>query len=349
MRKVRSFGSQILAGLGVGTALRALVTGGRAEDPDSVAAQSPAAAEDGEVIARTPPVVGAAALLPQQEQPRDRFHTGLAIARLVMQRLKAHTTTVVAGSLAYYALLAVFPSIIAAISIYGLVLRGNPEDLTSLINALANQLPEATTETIRHELNDIVNASGTGLGLGAVGGIIAALWSASAGAKVLITGVNLAYGERETRSYLAVRGLALLLTIGMIVGIVIVVAGVAVLPTLVDSSLADIFRWPALIVLVVVGLAALYRIAPSDAPDRHHPVWQGAFAAAIVWLAATAAFSAAVTAFSFGATYGALAGVVVLLVWFFLSGLIVLLGAEFNAAIETRRQRLATASGGESG
>jgi membrane protein len=249
----------------------------------------------------------------------------------------------VAGSLAYYALLAVFPSLIAAISIYGLV--ADPVDLENLINTLADQLPEATTQTISHELNDIVSATGAGLRLGAVGGTIAALWSASAGAKVLITGVNLAYGERETRSYLVVRGLALLLTLGMIVGIVVVVSGVAILPSLVDSSLANIVRWPALIALVVVGLAALYRIAPSDAPDRHHPVWQGAFGAAIVWLAATAGFSAAVTAFKFGATYGALAGVVVLLVWFFLSGLIVLLGAEFNAAIETRRQRLATASG----
>ena len=83
-------------------------------------------------------------------------------------------------------------------------------------------------------------------------GIVAALWSASAGAKVLITGVNLAYGERETRSFFVVRGLALLLTIGMIVGIVVVVAGVAVLPTLVDSALTDLVRWPALILLIFV-------------------------------------------------------------------------------------------------
>ncbi len=340
MRRVRSFGSWLLAGLGVGVAVRSLVSARRGEAPDP--ARDPAEPDDGEQITLASPLAQVVPRAPLQEQPLDRFHTGLAIARLVMQRLKAHTTTVVAGSLAYYALLAVFPSVIAAISIYGIV--ADPADLESLINTLADQLPEATTQTISDELDNIVSVSGTGLGLGAVVGVIAALWSASAGAKVLITGVNLAYGERETRSYLAVRGLALLLTIGMIVGVVIVVSGVAILPTLVDSSLT-IVRWPALIAVVVVGLAALYRIAPSDAPDRHHPVWQGAFAAAIAWLAATGGFTALVTAFNFGATYGALAGVVVLLVWFFLSGLIVLLGAEFNAAIETRRQRLATASG----
>ncbi len=347
MPKLRSFGSWMLAGLGVGVAIHALVTRRPPQDGGPSARPAPEVTEDAAPRGGAAPLVAPLAETGTRpglsEQPADRLQTGVVVARLVLQRLKAHTTTVVAGSLAYYALLAVFPSIIAAISIYGLV--ANPADLTRLIESIADQLPQATTDTIRDELQSIVTASDTGLGVGAVGGVVAALWSASAGAKVLITGVNLAYGERETRSYLVVRGLALLLTVGMIVGVVIVVAGVAILPQLVDSSLADIVRWPALIVLVVVGLAALYRIAPSDAPGRNHPVWQGALAAAAVWLPATAGFSAAVAAFSFGATYGALAGVVVLLVWFFLSGLIVLLGAEFNAAIETRRNRLATATG----
>ena len=277
------------------------------------------------------------------DQSAARLQTTMAMIRVLMARLKAHTTTVIAGSLAYYALLAMFPAAIAGISIYGLV--AEPDDLTSLITTLAERLPVETASLIETELGKIVSGSDAGLGIATVIGIVFALWSASAGTKVLITGVNLAYGERETRSYFVVRGLALLLTIGMVVGVVSVVAGVAVLPQLVDSPLTDIVRWPALVVLVVIGLATLYRIAPSDAPGRNHPIWQGAFAAALVWLAATAGFSAGVTALEFGATYGTLAGVVVLLVWFFLSGLIVLLGAEFNAAIETRRIRLATARG----
>jgi membrane protein len=342
VRKLRNFGSWVIAGLGVGVAVRAFVTRRPPEENDLSGKKAPIGDGDADAILLTTPLAQVEPRSASFEQPADRLQTWVVIARLVLQRLKAHTTTVVAGSLAYYALLAVVPSIIAAISIYGLV--ADPADLTGLIESIADQLPQATTITIRNELQDIVTAPDTGLGLGAVLGILAALWSASAGAKVLITGVNMAYGERETRSYLVVRGLALLLTLGMIVGIVVVVSGVAILPTLVDSSLANIVRWPALIALVVVGLAALYRIAPSDAPGRNHPVWQGALAAAAVWLPATAGFSAVVAAFSFGATYGTLAGVVVLLVWFFLSGLIVLLGAEFNAAIENRRQRLATAT-----
>ena len=341
MDSLRRFLTWALGGIAVGVAARAL---SRRPAADT------ASVDTGEATLPGAPVAPAAAALPAerpnraQYEPPERLQTAVVLARMLLERLRAHTTTVIAGSIAYYALLAVFPAAIAAISIYGLV--ADPADLTSLISSLAERLPEATSTVISQELTEIVTSSDTGLGIATGIGVIAALWSASAGTKVLITGVNLAYGERETRSYFVIRGLALALTLGMVVGVVIVVSAVAVLPNLIDNFLTRFALWPALAALVVVGLAVLYRIAPSDAPGRNHPVWQGAFAAAVVWLTATAGFSAAVTSFgNFAATYGALAGVVVLLIWFFLSGLIVLLGAEFNAAIETRRIRLATATG----
>lgn len=339
MDQLRRFVTWLLGGLAIGVATRALV-GRRPSDRATAGnGQSPAVDARDELVAATP-IAPLAEALPEADQPASHWLTTTAIVRVLAARLKMHTTTVIAGSLAYYALLTMVPAAIAGISIYGLV--AEPDDLTSLIKSLADRMPEATAQLIETELGTIISSSGTGLGIVTVVGILAALWSASAGTKVLITGVNLAYGERETRSYLVVRGLALLLTIGMIVGVVVVVAGVAVLPALVESSLTDIVRWPALIVLVVGGLGALYRIAPSDALGRNHPVWPGALSAAAVWLGATAGFSAGVSTFKFGATYGALAGVIVLLLWFFLSGLIVLLGAELNAVIETRKRRLAT-------
>jgi len=332
-----------LGGLAVGVAVQALLRREPAGDaspepPGEAAARSIAATEEAQTTAEL------ALARPFGQGPSDRLQTAVAMGRVLLERLRTHTTTVIAGSIAYYALLAVFPAAIAAVSIYGLV--ADPSDLARLIDSLADRLPEATSQVISNELGEIVTSSDTGLGIATAIGIAAALWSASAGTKVLITGVNLAYGERETRSFLVLRGLALALTLGLVIGAVIVVSGVAVLPSIVDSAITDVARWPALIVVVILGLAALYRVAPSDAPGRHHPVWQGAVAAAIVWLAATAAFSFGVANFGdFNATYGTLAGVVVLLIWFFLSGLIVLLGAELNAAIEARRQRLATATG----
>lgn len=338
MESLRRFFTWALGGLAVGVAARAFT---RTRRQPETAGTAPVPAPT------TTPTPLAPLATTRRDDPIEaltaRVHTGMAIGRVLIARLKAHTTTVIAGSLAYYALLAVFPAAIAAISIYGLV--ADPADLTALIESLAERLPDTTARVISDELLQIVTADDAGLGIATAIGIAAALWSASAGVKILITGVNLAYGERETRPYWLLRGLALTLTLGIISGLVVVVAGVAVLPTLVDHALTDLIRWPALFVFVVAGLAALYRIAPSDALGRNHPIWQGALAAALFWLAATAAFSAAVTAFGrFSATYGALAGVVVLLIWFFLSGLIVLLGAEFNAVIETRRQRPAIAT-----
>ncbi len=341
---MRRFLTWALGGLAVGVAVRALATKTPLEAPASPSRDpsSPTLAEPAETLIA--PLAEVAESGPiRDEQPPDRLETTIAFIRILLQRLKAHTTTVIAGSIAYYALLAIFPAAIAAISVYGLI--ADPADLANLIESLADRLPDSTSSLINEELLQVVTASDTGLGILTVVSILTALYSASAGAKVLITGVNLAYGERETRSFLVVRGLALLLTFVMIIGVVVVVSSVAVLPRIVDSPVTRFAIWPALILLVVAGLAFLYRIAPADAPGRNHPIWQGALGAAVVWLAATAGFSAGVTAFGrFSATYGALAGVIILLLWFFLSGLIVLLGAEFNAAIEVRRQRIATAT-----
>ena len=121
MRKVRSFGSWLLAGLGIGVAVRALVASRRPEESELPGKPVPVDGGDTEPEPMTAPLAAVDPRSAPLDQPADRLQTWVAIARLVLQRLKAHTTTVVAGSLAYYALLAVFPSIIAAISIYGRV------------------------------------------------------------------------------------------------------------------------------------------------------------------------------------------------------------------------------------
>jgi len=331
MAQVRRLITWALSGLAVGVAARALAssraTGAPLPDADGGPAPLFAAGESASRPERPPAATS---------DHRARFAATLASIRATLSRLRLHTTTIIAGSVAYYGMLAVFPAAIAAISLYGLI--ADPATLADQIESLAERLPEATADLISAQLTEIVNTSGTGLGFGAALGILAAIWSASAAARVLITGVNLAYDEEETRSFFVLRGLALLLTVGIIVAVLGVVGVVAVLPTFIDNAMAELVRWPALVIVVVGGLAALYRIAPANARTRHHPYWPGAFAAAILWLTATAVFSAAVTAFGrFNATYGALAGVVVLLTWFFISGLIVLLGAELNEVIEERR------------
>jgi membrane protein len=178
--------------------------------------------------------------------------------------------------------------------------------------------------------------------------LVAALWSASAGIQALIKGLNIAYDEQETRGFVKLRGLALLLTIGGIVVVLGAIALIAVLPAVLSSmglgragELAiSIARWPALIVLVAVALAVLYRLGPDRANPRYRWISWGALAAVVLWVAISAGFSYYVSNFgSYGQTYGSLGAVIVLLLWLWLSALAALIGAELDGEIERQTAR----------
>lgn len=266
----------------------------------------------------------------------------LSVTKAVIGRLREHHMPMIAGSLSYYAFLAMFPAAIAAISIYGLVL--DPADLTTQIEEISEALPKETADFISVQLTDIVESSPSDLGYAAVISIIVALWSASAGTKALITGIDIAYETPENRPFVVLRGMALGITVGLIVFIVAAVSAVTFLPDLLRSVGAEGLtryveygRWPAIFVFVIGGLGLLYKIAPNRPASKSPWVSVGALVVAALWLLATLGFSLyANNASSLGATYGTLAGVIVLLLWFFMSGLIVLLGAELNAELELR-------------
>jgi membrane protein len=159
----------------------------------------------------------------------------------------------------------------------------------------------------------------------------------------LITALDIAYEERETRSFVKFNMVALALTGSLIVGGIIVVTLVAVLPAAVQlldlgsgtKWLLLIIEWPLLLIIVMLGLAALYRYAP----DRAEPQWRwvspGAIVATVLWIIASIAFTVYVANFnSYDKTYGSLGGVIILLTWLYLSALTVLLGAVINAQAE---------------
>jgi membrane protein len=183
--------------------------------------------------------------------------------------------------------------------------------------------------------------AGGALSIALVIGILTALWSASSGMKALITGVNMAYGETETRKFVKLRGLALLFTLGamLLVGValVLIVGLPAVASRLPDAVrlTISILRWPLLAVLLIAGLAVIYRYAA----DRDDPKWTwvswGSGVATLLWILASIGFSVYASSFgNYNKTYGALAGVVILLFWMFLSAFVVLVGAELNAEME---------------
>jgi membrane protein len=181
--------------------------------------------------------------------------------------------------------------------------------------------------------------------------LLLALWSASRGMSGLITAINIAYEEKERRGFVKFNLIAIGLTLGLLIGGVVAIALVAMLPAAVQlvavgsdtKWLLLIVQWPLLIVLVMLGLAVLYRFGP----DRDKPQWRwvspGTVTATLLWIAASIGFTVYVANFSsYDKTYGSLGGVVILLTWLYLSAFSVLLGAVINAQSERQTRKDST-------
>jgi membrane protein len=270
------------------------------------------------------------------------------IALRLKTEIKQDQVPLLAAGVAFYALLSLFPAIIAAVSIYGLV--ADPTTVRDQIARLTETLSPETAKLVGEQIRQVTAGAGGALGLATVLGIAIALWSASSGMKALITGVNMAYDESESRKFLKLRGLALLLTLGAMVLMGIALALIVAFPAVTGDWptalrwTASILRWLLLAALLTAGLAVLYRYAP----DRDEPRWTwvswGSGIATLLWVVASIGFSIYATFFgNYNKTYGALAGVIVLMFWLFLSAFVVLLGAELNTEMELQTARDTTA------
>jgi membrane protein len=251
----------------------------------------------------------------------------------------------IAGGVTYAVLLALFPGLAALVSLYGLAF--DTAQIEKQVAALSGVLPAQTQELLSQELHSLVESSGGALGFAAIVALLLAIWSASRGMSGLITAINIAYEEKERRSFVKFNLIALGLTLGLVAGGVIAIALIAVLPAAAQllaigsatKWLLLLVQWPLLIILVMGGLAVLYRFGP----DRDKPQWRwvspGAIAATVLWIIGSVGFTVYVANFnSYDKTYGSLGGVVILLTWLYLSALMVLLGAVINA--QSERQTL---------
>lgn len=254
----------------------------------------------------------------------------------IKRGLSEHEIAIVAGALAYNALLAVFPALIATISIYGLAT--SPEAATRQVGAMSQGVPAATRQLMLGFLQGITQTSREKLSGGLAVGIVLAVWSASSGMATLVKGVQIAYDEPESRSAIRQRALALGLTFGAVVVTVVALFCIAVVPPLasrVGSAVSTLMlagRWVVLAILVWFSLSALYKVVPRRGKPSLEGVSLGATLATLLWIGASLLFSLFVSKFGrFGATYGPLAGVIVLMIWFYLSGFLVLVGAEISA------------------
>jgi membrane protein len=259
-----------------------------------------------------------------------------------------------AAGIAFYSLLALFPAIAAGVSSYALV--ADVGTIGKLLANLSGVIPADSLAIVRDEISRIAAKSDGKLTFGFLLGLSIALWSANAGMKALFDALNIIYDEEEKRGLVWLNVETLIFTVGAIGTALLAVAAVVVFPLVLagfglssfDAPIIAFLRWPVMFVLIILGLAILYRYGPSRRVAKWRWVSVGSVFAAVAWLAVSSLLSWYLGNFAnYNATYGALGAVMGLMVWMWVSAIVVLIGAELNSEIEHQTARDTTAGSGE--
>ena len=261
-------------------------------------------------------------------------------------RMAEERVSLLAAGVAFYALLALFPAIAALLAIGGLAL--DPPQIVDQITKFAGVVPEDVLSIIRDQATAVTGASDSGLGWTLAFSVGLALWSASRGMASLVQALNAVYQEREKRGFFTLNiqivGLTLLLILGFLIGIAAIVG----LPTLLavvnlgptGEMVVGALRWVLLIAMTMVGLGVIFRFGPSRTNARWRWLSIGAVVGCALWIVASVAFTFYVSQFStYNESFGTLAGVVVLILWLWISAFVIILGAQLNAEIEAQTER----------
>jgi membrane protein len=260
------------------------------------------------------------------------------------QRIDDDRLLATAGGVVFFGLLAIFPAVTALVSFYGLF--ADPSTIN--LQTLATMLPEGSFQIVADQVARVVSKGNTALGATFLFGLVLAIWSANAGVKSIFDALNVAYEEREKRGFIKLNLISLSFTVGGILALLLMVAAVVAFPLALDhlglapesKLIVALARWPLLLVILLAALAVLYRFAPS----RDAPRWQwlsiGAVTAALLWIAGSALLSWYLSAFAnYNATYGSLGAAIGLMMWMWMSAIVVMFGAELNSEIERQTLR----------
>ena len=259
----------------------------------------------------------------------------------VKDQIAENNVGIVSAGVAFYAFLAIFPALMALISIYGLAM--DPENVQRQISSFSDMMPKQAFSIIKDQIKQITSTSGKALGWGTALGILFSLWIANKGTKSLFTGIDIAYNTNNTRNFILQNALTLLFTLGAVVLLILSMVLIVIFPALVDQlglpaqieSLITWLRWLILAVLVVFFLGLLYRYAPVRSSPSLQMVLPGSLLATLIWLLGSWGFSYYVSNFgSYGEVYGSISAVVILMLWLLLTSWIILLGAELNSETE---------------
>lgn len=248
----------------------------------------------------------------------------------------------VAGGVAFFALLSMFPAMAAFVSLYGLF--ADSAQVGEHLRILAGILPASALSFVADEMTRLAGGKHPALGLAFVLSLLLSLWSANGAVKAMFSGLNTAYETREKRGLIRLNLVSLAFTVGALAFVLLTLGLVVAAPIMMqafglkrslDPWLVNLLRWPALFVASTLMLALLYRFGPDRRGVRWRWITPGSVLATLLWLVVSMLFSWYVANFAhYERTYGSLGAVVGFMTWLWLSSIVVLAGAELNQEIE---------------
>ncbi|OBI80099.1 YihY/virulence factor BrkB family protein [Mycobacterium sp. E740] len=283
------------------------------------------------------------------ESPTDLTRPSLRYAmRKAVREFQQDECTDLAAALTYYAVLSAFPALVVMVSLLGVFGQGR-RTVDALLEIAAGVAPASALDTLRPTVEQLVNSPSAGIALAM--GILGALWSASGYVGAFGRAMNRIYEVEEGRPVWKLRPVQLLLTLAGLV-----LAGAVMLMLAISGPIAqsvgdviglgdatvavwNVAKWPLILLFVVAAVAILYYVTPNVEQPRFRWISGGAALAIVVWIIASLGFGIYVSHFgSYNKTYGALAGVIVFLLWLWITNLALLFGAEVDAELERSRQ-----------
>jgi len=263
------------------------------------------------------------------------------IARRVISNVNRHDISLLAAGVALFMMLSIFPALNVGVSLYGLF--SSPENIISQVEPFRQLLPEQAFDIFTEQLTELADTGGANFNLTLVVSLLVWLWVARKAAMAVIKACNIIYREQEKRPFWGLLLVSLLFTLVGIFSFVVlallailvpIVLGMIPLGETLETVLRTL-RWPILAIIFILVLECVYRFAPNRKNAKWRWVSVGAVIATLLWLLASFGFTVYVQNFSnYNETYGAIGSVIVLILWFYISAFVVLLGAEINAEME---------------
>jgi membrane protein len=266
------------------------------------------------------------------------------IALRVKDRIAEDRLSLISAGVGFFGMLALFPAITAILAIGGLVL--DARTILDQLDRLEGLAPEEVLTIVGNQASAV--ATSDGLGWALIISIALAFWSASRGVNVMFVGLNVAYEEEEERGFVTKTLHVLLVTGVLIIGAVVATAVMAGLPVVMSflplgglgTLLVHAGAWLALAAFGIIALAVLYRFGPSRSDAKWKWITPGAIFTCVAWLVASFGFTIYVANFaSYNESFGTLAGVIILLMWLWITSFVILIGGEINAEMEHQTHR----------